>query len=277
MRLAFAKMHGLGNDFVVFDRLDAPPWRPTSAQCAALAHRRRGVGCDQLVLLEPCSGVTARMVIINADGSEAEMCGNAARCVGWYLRHRRGLPGPRYTLATGAGVVGLELLDGDRVAVDMGTPVLQGTQIPTTWEGMVVNHPLAVAETTVHLTAVSMGNPHAVLFDAAVERFPLERVGPELERDPHFPRRVNVEVVQVLAPDRLRMRVWERGAGITEACGTGACAAAVAAVLNGYCQRRVVVALDGGELDIHWRQEDGRVIMTGAAAMVFQGEVDIED
>ncbi|MBF0624766.1 MAG: diaminopimelate epimerase [Magnetococcales bacterium] len=268
-------MQGLGNDFVVLDHLDGGG-EVTPALAAHLADRRRGVGCDQVVQLRPGTGAavpgTARveMRIFNADGSRAEMCGNAARCVGLYLEGR--LAGaPVLTLETLAGPVTVRRVGEGRYGVDMGPPELAGEAIPTLWSGLVRDRELAVGGERYAVTALSMGNPHCVLFAADAEGFPLERVGPEVEHHPVFPHRTNVEIVQVLDRRNLRMRVWERGVGITPACGTGACAAGVAAMLHGRADRQVTVHLDGGPLEIHWREEDGRVIMTGPATEVFRG------
>lgn len=269
MRLSFVKMHGLGNDFVVVDeregrRTDWPELAPR------LAHRRLGVGCDQVLLLRPSSAADLRMDIYNADGSRAEMCGNGVRCVALYARSRGLAPGETLRVDTLAGIV-VTRFRGDQVEVDMGEPVLDGPRIPAAAQGPVREHPLSVGEGTVDVTCVSMGNPHAVVFVDDAEIYPVADVGPRLETHPFFPRRTNAEFVQVLAPDRLRMRVWERGAGITLACGTGACAAAVAAAWTGRAGREVDVVLDGGALHVRWDPQTSRVHMTGPAVEVFEG------
>ncbi|MBF0177870.1 MAG: diaminopimelate epimerase [Magnetococcales bacterium] len=264
--MLFTKMHGLGNDFVVLDHLTAKR-TVTPELVARLADRRYGVGCDQVVeLVEGGTEAHARMIIHNADGSQAEMCGNAARCVGMYLRQHRGVPDSELTLATGAGPVKVHCVAPDRITVDMGHPKLGGALSPT------VAWPLRGEDVPVLGMVVSMGNPHFVVFRDDVGAVPLEQVGPLLSEHGAFPGRTNVEFVQVLDDGRVRMRVWERGAGITPACGTGACAAAVAAAARGATGRRVVVHLDGGDLTIHW-QDDDRVLMTGPAVEVFQGRM----
>ncbi len=267
MNRPFIKMHGLGNDFVVFDHLkDA--FEIDGAKAAKIADRRLGVGCDQIIQILPAAAdgtqAHAEMRIFNADGSRAEMCGNAARCVAKYLRGAMDLPGETLIVQTLAGLIRIQPRAGGLEAVDMGRPV-SGS----------VGEAISVASgERFDFTEVSMGNPHCVVFVEEVATFPLERVGPILETHERFPNRSNVEFVQVLDAGRIRMRVWERGAGITPACGTGACAAAVAAVLNGHVQRQVTVVLDGGELDILWRDDD-HVIMTGEAAVSFHGAIHI--
>ncbi|MBF0284925.1 MAG: diaminopimelate epimerase [Magnetococcales bacterium] len=281
--MPFVKMHGLGNDFVVLDHRRSP--REISPRLAArLADRRLGVGCDQIVqLLPPRSGGDVEMRIYNADGSQAEMCGNAARCVGLYTSQRDQRALEVLTLETLAGAVRIWPEGWRRFAVDMGPPRFAPAEIPALLpegsppgandEGRVVNLPLEIEGTLYHATLVSMGNPHCVIPVASVEAVPLERIGPLLEHHPAFPRRTNVEFIQTLDRETVRMRVWERGVGITPACGTGACAAGVAAFLLGVVGRRVTVRLDGGDLTILW-SESGNVIMTGAAAESFHGVFD---
>ena len=253
-------MHGLGNDFVLLDHLDRV--REISPALARfLADRRRGVGCDQVVQLLPSPTAQAEMRIFNPDGSRAEMCGNAVRCVARYLRTHRHLTGDTLTLETLAGPIRAWFVGPDQVAVDMGMPTVTHS-----------GRPLELAGAIQPFTGVSMGNPHAVFFTPDVAAVTLETFGPAVEHHSLFPNRTNVELVQVIDRETLRMRVWERGAGITPACGTGACAAAVAAAHEGHAQRRLTLLLDGGALAIHWR-EDGRVIMTGAATEVFIGTV----
>ncbi|MBF0426536.1 MAG: diaminopimelate epimerase [Magnetococcales bacterium] len=262
-------MHGLGNDFVLLDRLDGSPG-VTPEEVAWLADRRLGVGCDQVVELVPETGAAARMIIHNADGSQAEMCGNAARCVGLYLRKYRGVTDAEMVLATGAGPVRLFPVTGtNRVAVDMGCPTFSGERTLTIAR-VSPAHGVPGVEQGVSGTVVSMGNPHFVVFADDVAAVALADVGPLLSEHVAFPNRTNVEFVQILDSANVRMRVWERGAGITPACGTGACAAAVAAAERGLTGRKVTVRLDGGELVIDW-QEGGRVVMTGPAVEVFRG------
>jgi diaminopimelate epimerase len=269
----FVKMHGLGNDFVIIDaRREALALDPASARL--IADRRRGVGCDQLIVLEPprAPGAEATMRILNPDASEAGACGNGTRCVAHLLMAETGRA--RTTIETIAGLLPAWREDGGTIAVDMGSARLDWRDVP-----------LARACDTLHVEAgagpladpacCSMGNPHATFFVADAEAVDLARLGPELERHAMFPQRVNAAVVQVLARDRLRFRVWERGAGITDACGSGACAAVVNAARRGLCDRRATVVLDGGELAIRWR-EDGHVEMAGPYSVSFSGELALE-
>ena len=268
----FIKMHGLGNDFVVIDARDIP-LDLSSGQAQAICDRRTGVGCDQLLAIEPAPNgrANAFMRIYNADGSEAGACGNGTRCVADLLMREAG--DDTINIETIAGVLPSARTPDGNVAVDMG-PALDG------WRDI----PLAREMDTDHLdlalgglsdpVAVNVGNPHAVFFVDDVYDVELNDVGPQLEHDPLFPDRANIGVVQVKAPDRLRFRVWERGAGITRACGSGACAAVVAAARRGViAERRATVVLDGGDLHIAWR-EDGHVIMTGPVATSFHGRID---
>jgi diaminopimelate epimerase len=273
--MKFVKMHGLGNDFVIVDssreRLPPDPAELARRVC----HRHFGIGADGLVLVAPGGADVWHMRIFNPDGSEAEMCGNALRCVARYLFEKKLVAGPRMTVATPAGEMRPEVhLEDGRVSgvrVDMGTPRLERADIPMLGPpGLVIEEPLAVNGRMWRVTAVSMGNPHCVIFLAPGEDVTLEEVGPALEHHPAFPRRTNVEFVRVLAPDRLEVRVWERGAGPTLACGTGACAALVAAALTGRSGRRAVVHLPGGDLLVEWGP-NGHVYMTGPAEFVFEG------
>jgi diaminopimelate epimerase len=268
--LSFTKMHGLGNDFVVLDGR-AWPLDLTPAQARAIADRKTGVGCDQLILLEPArNGADLRMRIRNADGGEVEACGNATRCVAALVMGER--QADRVTIETEAGLLTAEAVGADRIAVDMGPARLDWQEIP-----------LAAAADTLHLglaagpladpVAVNIGNPHAVFFVEDAEAIDLARIGPVLEHHPMFPARANIEVASVLSPTRIRMRVWERGAGITRACGTGACATLVAAARRGLTERRAELWLDGGALEIEWL-ENGHVRMTGPAARSFTGTLD---
>jgi diaminopimelate epimerase len=271
--IPFVKMHGLGNDFVVLDfRRGVVPVSPKAVR--ALADRRTGIGCDQLIILEPPghSAAQALMRIHNADGSEAEACGNATRCVADLLYRETG--GARVRIETSAGLLEAEALPDGRITVDMGPARLGWCDIP-----------LARAEDTncVDLSVgplarpvcTNVGNPHATFFVDDVERIDLATLGPILEHDPLFPERANIGVAAIRDSSHMRLRVWERGAGITPACGSGACAAVVAAHRRGLTERRAGVALDGGTLDIAWR-EDGHVIMTGPAAVSFEGRFDAD-
>jgi len=271
------KMHGLGNDFVIFDGLRATLPGAPAGLAPRICDRHFGVGADGLVLIGPSAQADIRMRIFNPDGSEAEMCGNAIRCVARYVYERGYVRDVRIRVETLAGVVECRLMvwNGRVIAVrvDMGVPRLERAEIPMTGPpGQVVEEPLAVAGTTMGVTAVSMGNPHAVVFVEDVEAIDLATVGPAIENHPAFPRRTNVEFVQILGPRELRVRVWERGAGATLACGTGACAAVVAGALAGRSGRQATVHLPGGDLEVAWATE-GHVYMTGPAEEVFEGEL----
>ncbi|MEI8393143.1 MAG: diaminopimelate epimerase [Rhodospirillaceae bacterium] len=270
MTISFLKMHGLGNDFVVIDARNKP-LDLTVAKVRAIAERRTGIGCDQLIVIERprTAGTAAFMRIRNADGSEVSACGNASRCVAAVLMEEAGTN--NIEIETKAGRLLASRCRDGRISVDMGPARLDWREIPLSTPAD--THCLDITAGPLSgPVAVSMGNPHAVFFVESVEKIPLAELGPELETHPLFPERTNVEIVQVLAPDRLRMRVWERGAGITSACGTGACAALVAAVRRNLTGRRAAVVLDGGVLDIEW-QEDGHVLMTGPAATSFSGRL----
>jgi diaminopimelate epimerase len=275
--LRFAKLHGTANDFIYVDARAGFPGDP-AAVARRLCDRRRGIGADGLILLLPSTEADGRMVIYNSDGSRAEMCGNGIRGLAKLVHDRGLLTKNPLTLETDAGVKTLSLhLDGGRVArvtVDMGMPEWRGRAIPVDADGEVLDHPLVVDGRTWPVTCVSMGNPHCVVFVDDVATLPLETLGPRFEHHRFFPRRVNTEFVQVDAPDRLTMRVWERGAGETMACGTGACAVGVAAARTGRSARHVTVTLPGGPLEIEWRPDD-RVLMTGDAVAVFEGQVEV--
>ena len=268
--ITFTKMHGCGNDFVVLDCMERPP--ADLAEIARnLCHRRFGVGADQLLTIRPSDSADFRMEIYNADGGEVEMCGNGIRCFAKYV-YEHGLTGKReIEVDTLAGVI-RPRLKGDRVEVDMGRPVLEGRDIPVDADGRIVNRPLTVDGNDYAVTCVSMGNPHCVLYVDDVEPLDLPGLGPLFEHHGFFPNRVNTEFVQVLAPDEVRMRVWERGAGETWACGTGASAVCVAGALTGKSEKRITVHLIGGDLEIDWADDD-RVYMTGPAQEVFQGSI----
>lgn len=264
MWVPFIKMHGLGNDFVVLDGRVAPLPVMTAALAAALADRHAGIGCDQLVLLEPSQQADLRMRIFNHDGSEVEACGNANRAVGLLL----GVPA---RIETGNGIITVTP-DSGGIAVEMGAPRFDWDQIPLAYAMDTLAMPVGW-ETLENPVAVNVGNPHLVFFVADTDAVELHRLGPEIEHDPLFPARINVNVAAVTARDAIRLRVWERGAGLTLACGTGACATAVAAMRRGLTDRRVTVTLPGGDLTIEWR-DDGQIVMTGPAAESFRGEFD---
>ena len=286
----FTKMHGIGNDFVVVNCLgaDGPALLSECENRAVeLCDRKFGVGGDGVLALLPGEAAPSnkqqfKMRMFNPDGTEAEMCGNGVRCFAKFL-FDRGLMQGRSEIAveTGAGRLHLQITPGAdgkaaTVRVDMGEPVLTPSQIPTVLsetDTPVINAPLMLADHTLHVTTVSMGNPHAVVFVENVKDYPLETVGPQVELHPAFPRRTNTEFIQVVSDREIIFRVWERGAGETLACGTGACAAVVACVLNGRTGREVLVHLPGGDLDIAWSDTDNHVYMTGPAAEVFTGNI----
>jgi diaminopimelate epimerase len=278
MRLLFTKMHGISNDYIYVNAFATRVPNP-AAVAQKVSDRRTGIGGDGLILICPSSTAHARMEMYNADGSRGEMCGNGIRCVGKYVYDRGLARANPLTVDTDAGVktLFLELDDGkvSRVTVDMGEPILEGSRIPVAAAGQVIDQPLEVGGKSYQVTCVSMGNPHCVTFVAAVEPLELEKIGPGFEHHPFFPKRVNTEFIQVVSPTELNMRVWERGSGETWACGTGACAAAVAAILNRKAGRRVTIRLRGGDLGIEWRAEDNHVYMTGPAEEVFEGTIEI--
>ncbi|WP_039944314.1 diaminopimelate epimerase [Thermicanus aegyptius] len=273
--MKFAKMHGLGNDFILLARREVPP--DVNQLAVTLCDRHFGIGADGLVFILPSEKADVRMRIFNADGTEAENCGNAIRCVGKYVYDHALLSKSNITVETLAGLKELTLhVEEGRVksvTVDMGLPILNGREIPTLLEGeMIVNHPLRIGERELSFTAVSMGNPHAVFFVEDLNSFPVEEIGPLIEHHSLFPARTNAEFVTVENRREMTMRVWERGAGQTLACGTGACATLVSGVLNGLVDREAILHLAGGDLLIRWDEESGHLFMTGPAVLVFQGE-----
>jgi len=273
----FLKMHGLGNDFVIFDARTFPvPLDPATAK--AIADRKRGIGCDQVIVMEKGNnGTAAFMRIFNADGGEVESCGNAARCVAYLLMAER--ESDDIELATLGGALRCETAGDDSVTVDMGPPRLDWREIPMIQAVDTTSFALSVpgfSETALQsAAALSMGNPHCVLFVDDAEAARVAALGAAIERHPWFPSRTNVEFVELRGDRQLRMRVWERGAGITLACGSGACAAVVAANLRGLSGRQAKVILDGGELEIAWRETDDHVMMTGPTRFSFAGEVNL--
>lgn len=271
----FLKMHGLGNDFAVFDARNRALALDSQA-ARAIADRRLGVGCDQVIVIEKSlNGADAAMRIFNADGGEVESCGNAARCVARLLMDENGKSAVQ--LDSEGGPLACSEARG-LVTVDMGAPRFGWREIPLAHDvdtnSFALDVPGAGLAALSAASAASVGNPHCVLF--VREDVPVETLGPAIEWHPMFPERTNVEFVQVLASDRLRMRVWERGAGVTMACGTGACAAVAAAQRRGLCGTRVEVLLDGGLLTIEWAGGDAHIFMTGPTALSYRGEIDLE-
>ncbi|MFX4261477.1 diaminopimelate epimerase [Pelotomaculum propionicicum] len=275
--MRFTKVHGLGNDFILVNCFEEKIDMGRAPDLAVkMCSRCFGVGADGLVLLMPSEQGDVRMRIINSDGSEAEMCGNAIRCVAKYMYEHDMIKKEKIRVETLAGIIIPELiLENGRiksVRVDMGQPRFERSEIPMAGApGRVVGEPLAVGDLNFKVTAVSMGNPHCVIFVPDAESVALREIGPRIEKHNAFPRKTNVEFVQVLNPGEVIMKVWERGAGETMACGTGACATAVACALNGLTGRKVTVRLKGGDLLIEWAEDD-HVYMTGPAAEVFTGE-----
>ncbi|HYM01306.1 MAG TPA: diaminopimelate epimerase [Stellaceae bacterium] len=267
----FIKMHGLGNDFVVIDARRRPVTVDDRA-ASAIADRHTGVGCDQLIIVEPPQhdGADVFMRIRNADGGEVEACGNATRCVADLLMRENGRD--RVVVETAVGLLEARAVAPQRVAVDMGPARVAWREIPLARECDTLHVPLALGPLA-DPVCTSMGNPHATFFVEDAGAIDLAALGPTLEHDPLFPERANIGIAQMLSRTRIRLRVWERGAGITPACGTGACAALVAASRRGLAERKAEIIADGGALEIAWR-DDGRVIMTGPVAVSFSGTLD---
>ncbi|WP_338462234.1 diaminopimelate epimerase [Synechococcus elongatus IITB7] len=278
MTLQFAKYHGLGNDFILVDNRDSGEPKLTPEQAVQVCDRNFGVGADGVIFALPgtsCSDYVMR--IFNSDGSEPEMCGNGIRCLAKFLSELDGGRQSRYRIATGAGLIVPELTETGLVTVDMGPAYLKPAEIPTTLAGdgdRVVEAELEVGDRVWKVTTVSMGNPHCITFVDDVAAIPLAEIGPLFEHHPVFPQRTNTEFVEVVRSDYLKMRVWERGAGATLACGTGACATLVAAVLSGRSDRQATVELPGGPLQIEWRDDD-HLFMTGPAVRVFSGSMEL--
>lgn len=274
--MRFTKMHGAGNDYVYVDCFASEVPGDLPGLAREISDRHFGVGGDGLILICPSELADVRMRMFNADGSEAEMCGNGIRCLAKYV-YEHGLIGKeKLTVECGAGTLSLDLevVDGlvQRVRVDMGEPVLRAADIPTTWpQDRVVLAPLLIDGRELLVTCVSMGNPHCITFVDKLSDDWVLRIGPRVERDPRFPRRVNAEFVEVISPGEVRMRVWERGSGETLACGTGASAVCVAGVLAGRTNRRVLAHLPGGDLELEWA-DNNHVYMTGPAVEIFSGE-----
>lgn len=267
--IRFTKMHGAGNDYIYVNIQEYPLEQPEKL-AVTWSTPHTGIGSDGLVLIGASDIADFSMHIYNADGSEATMCGNASRCIGKYVYETGLIHKKKITLETLSGIKELQLSvnkndEVTEITVDMGTPII---------EEIALN--IQVDKTAYTGTIVSMGNPHLVIFTKNIEEIDLPTIGPLLENHPLFPERTNVEFVQVLSPDEVRMRVWERGSGITMACGTGACATAVAGVVNHKTERKTKIFMDGGTLSIHWKEHSGKVFMTGKAVTVFEGSIKIE-
>ncbi len=280
--MKFTKMHGIGNDYVYVNCFEETVNDPEYVS-RIVSDRHFGIGSDGLVLIMPSEKADFRMRMFNADGSEGMMCGNASRCIGKYVYDNRMTDKTEITLETKSGIKYLRLFADNgivkTVEVDMGEAILKPPLIPMKADGETfINKPIEVNGSTYNITAVSMGNPHCVIFTNGIDDLELEKIGPYFENHALFPERVNTEFCEVINDHTLKMRVWERGSGETWACGTGACATAAASVLCGYCKRNeeITLILRGGKLSITYKQ-DGRVLMRGPAAKVFDGDIDIEN
>ena len=276
MPIEFAKYHGLGNDFILIDNRHSSEPVITPEQAVDLCDRHFGIGADGVIFALPGQNDTDyTMRIFNSDGSEPEMCGNGIRCLAKFIADLEGSEAKtHYRIHTLAGVITPELRSDGQVKVDMGVPRLLAAEIPTTLaaaDAKAIDVPIEVADRSWSVTCVSMGNPHCITFVEDVAAVALETVGPQFEHNQAFPQRTNTEFIQVVRSDYVKMRVWERGAGVTLACGTGACAAVVAGVLVGKCDRATAVELPGGVLEIEWAEVSGRIYMTGPAQRVFTG------
>lgn len=273
--MQFTKMHGAGNDYVYVNCFEEQLPDDIPALARVISDRHTGIGGDGLILICPTERADARMRMFNADGSESEMCGNGIRCVAKYVYDHGIAQKPELAIETGRGILTLQVMahNGcvEQVRVNMGSPILEAEQIPTKLQGTPpVKAPLEVAGRTLEVTCISMGNPHCITFVDEVTDEWVHGIGPQIEVHPAFPNRVNAEFIKIVSPTEMIMRVWERGSGETQACGTGACAAAVAAVLNGLTERTVLCHLPGGDLTLEWA-ESGEVFMTGPATEVFSG------
>lgn len=275
MKINFTKMHGLGNDFIVIDsrNIDIPNLQDVMKK---LSHRQFGIGFDQALVLFNSSIADFKMDIYNADGGRVEMCGNGIRCFAKHIWDRNLSNKGELKIETLAGIIKPKRA-GELIQVDMGEPILEGEKIPVALDGKIIDYAMHVGDEIFLITSVSMGNPHCVIFVSDVDKFPVQKLGPMIETNPIFPKRTNVEFIQVLNRKELKMRVWERGSGETLACGTGACASLVAANIKGLADREAVIHLLGGDLQINWSKEDNHVYMTGPAVEVFEGIVEIKN
>jgi diaminopimelate epimerase len=275
----FTKMHGAGNDYVYIDCFQEKVDKPEEL-AIKVSDRHKGIGAVGLVLIMPSDTCDFRMRMFNLDGSEAQMCGNATRCIGKFVYDKGYTNKKEITLETKAGVKTLQLfpVSGrvEKVRVDMGKPILTAKNVPVKWnEEQLVNQLIDFNPEKYAVTCVSMGNPHAVICTKGIDELDLEKVGKKIENHPMFPEKINVEFVEIISPTHARMRVWERGSGETQACGTGACAVEVAAVLNTLLERKATISLLGGDLELEWNGENNHVYMTGSAVKVFEGEIEL--
>lgn len=280
----FTKAHGLGNDFIILNGADEKEYIPSKVYrelAVKLCDRHFGIGADGVMLVLPSTRADIRMRIINSDGSEAEMCGNGIRCFARYVYEKGIVQKETMTIETLAGIMVPRIILNEAgkvtaIEVDMGEPILEKPKIPMVGEGRAINESIQIDEQAFAVTAVSMGNPHCVIFVKDGKNFPVTLWGPRIERSAYFPRKTNVEFVQVLNEKEVIMRVWERGAAVTLACGTGACATTVACVLNEKTNRTITVHLDGGDLQVRWDSESNHLFMTGPAEVVFEGNFALE-
>lgn len=278
--MKFTKMHGLGNDYIYVNCFNEK-LNNNSKVAKFVSDRHFGIGSDGLVLIMPSKVADYRMRMYNSDGSEAEMCGNAIRCVGKYVYDNKMTDKETITIETLAGIKTLEMTISngivDLIKVDMGEPILNPKDIPVKSNlDRYISKPIKIGNMVYRISCVSMGNPHAIIYIDNVMKFPLEIVGPQVENHELFPKKINAEFVEIIDRRTLKMRVWERGAGETLACGTGACAVLVASVLNKVCEREVTVILLGGNLTVKWDENNNHIYLTGPATFVFEGEIDLE-
>ena len=281
MKIKFTKMHGLGNDFILIDCLNKTLGNSSflSSLAKKLCHRHFGIGADGLIFILPSEKTDLQMRIYNSDGTEAQMCGNGIRCFAKYVYENKLIFKSKFTVETLAGTITPELIFKDEkisgIRVDMGIPKLKKSEIPIKGSDNlpVINETLKVnSKINIKITCISMGNPHCIIFIKDIQTIPVNEIGPKIENHPIFPEKTNVEFIQILNRKEINFRVWERGVGETLACGTGACAALVASVLNKKSERQAIIHLTGGDLDIEWI-ENGPVFMTGPAKLVFKGEI----
>ncbi|WP_436415516.1 diaminopimelate epimerase [Petrimonas sp.] len=277
--MKFTKMHGIGNDYIYINLFDEKVDNPEELS-RRLSDRHFGVGSDGLVLIGPSETGDFSMRMFNVDGSEAQMCGNAARCVGKFVYDKGLTTKKEIALETRSGIKMVELTvnpDTDKVEsvrINMGPAILSAEAIPVQFPlSEIIDYPLSIDGSEYRITCVSMGNPHAVVFTTNIDALNIEDIGPKIETHPAFPERTNVEFIEIIDRHTLKMRVWERGSGETLACGTGACASVVAGVLNGLCEPQATVLLKGGNLEIEWNRAENNVYLTGAAEFVFEGSV----
>ncbi len=277
--MKFTKMQGLGNDYVYINGFEEKIQNPSEV-AIKVSDRHFGIGSDGLICINPSNVADFEMAMYNADGSRGEMCGNGIRCVGKYVYDKGLTDKTSVSVETLAGIKYLDFTIEDGVVqsvkVNMGSPELVPDKIPVVAEGETcISQSIVVDNTEFHMTCVSMGNPHAVVYIEDVAGLEIEKIGPKFENHERFPNRVNTEFVRVIDDSTVEMRVWERGSGETLACGTGACAVAVASILNGYTKEQVTVKLLGGDLEIHWDRKENIIYMTGPAKIVFDGEIDL--